>query len=263
LNREIKSTNAAQRQLQIRKRSGTARVTIRRVILLATLPFQIVVTRLGLALVAGFIIGLERELRGRSAGLRTTMLACFSAAATMILAENLFDDPLTHSAAKHDAISRVIQGVVTGIGFLGAGAITREERHIYGLTTAAVLWSVTVLGMIFGAGHWGVGIAGVALTMFILVGLRLAEQFLPRDRFGHLAVTTHMSGATDAELRDRIVALGAAPEHFSMEYDLENKQRTLRCDIRYRRPDPFQTVEHLVSGLSQCRGVVTVDWQSG
>lgn len=229
---------------------------------LGLLPYHVVATRLAASIAAGCVIGLERETRGRSAGLRTTLLTCVAAASAMILAENLFDDPIT-GQAKHDAISRVIQGVVTGIGFLGSGAITREKGQISGLTTAAVLWIVTVLGLAFGAGHYAAGVTGVAITLLVLIGLRFAERFIPRDRFGHLAVTTHASGATDAELRERMVSLGASPEHYSLEYDLENKQRTLHCDVRYRQRDAFDAVERLVTGLSQCRGVVTVDWQSG
>jgi putative Mg2+ transporter-C (MgtC) family protein len=261
LNREIKSAIEEERQLQIGERNGTIRYN-RVVIPLALLPYHVVATRFAAAIAAGCVIGLERETRGRSAGLRTTLLTCVAGAAAMILAENLFDDPVS-GQAKHDAISRVIQGIVTGIGFLGSGAIVREKGQISGLTTAAVLWTVTVLGLAFGAGHYAAGATGVVITVCVLTALRYAERFLPRDRFGHLAVTIHMSGATDAELRDRLVSLGASPEHYSLEYDLENKQRTLHCDVRYRQKDAFGAVERLVTGLSQCRGVVTVDWQSG
>jgi putative Mg2+ transporter-C (MgtC) family protein len=232
------------------------------VIPLALLPYHVVAVRLLAAIGAGFVIGLERETRGRSAGLRTTLLTCIGGAAAMILAENLFDDPLL-GHADNGSISRVIQGIVTGIGFLGSGAITREKTQISGLTTAAVLWVVTILGLAFGAGHYAAGASGVAITLFVLTALRYAERFVPRDRFGRLSITTHVSGATDAELRQRLESLGASPEHYSLEYDLENKQRTLHCDVRYRRPDAFKTVEGLVTGLSQCPGVVNVDWQSG
>jgi hypothetical protein len=105
-------------------------------------------------------------------------------------------------------------------------------------------------------------VAGVVITMCILIGLRIAEEFIAHDRFGHLAITTHTSGVSDSDLRDRIRSLGGEATRFSMEYDLENKQRTLRCDIRYRGTDAFGPVEQLVTGLSQCRGVVSVDWKA-
>src|SRR5947209_14869944 len=119
-------------------------------IAIAALPLSQVVVRLAWAAVAGCVVGLERELRGRTAGLRTTMLACIAGASAMILGGELFG---TGSES-----SRIIQGVMTGMGFLGAGAINREGRLIRGLTSAAVLWMVTILGLIFGAGQWPYGL---------------------------------------------------------------------------------------------------------
>lgn len=231
--------------------------------MVASLTPHDIALRLALTAVAGIIIGLEREIRGRSAGLRTTLLACLAAAMGMILAEALFGDPLIDSRAHHDAISRVIQGIVTGIGFLGAGAITREQRMVHGLTTAALMWMATILGLLLGAGHWQLGFTGVGLTMFTLVGLRYAEVYLPRDRFGCLTVTVHANGASDAELKERVAAAGAEVSHFSLEHDLENRQRTLKCDVRYRHPFAFDVVERIVKSVGECRGVICVNWTTG
>ena len=98
------------------------------------------------------------------------MLACVAAAAVAILADQIYENP-----------SRILQGILTGIGFLGAGAITRDRRAVHGLTSAAVLWVATILGLIFGSGLWGLGLLPLVLTMFILFVLRQVEGRLPRE----------------------------------------------------------------------------------
>src|SRR5690349_11606932 len=109
-----------------------------------TLTFPQVALRLGCAAAAGAIIGVERELRGRPAGLRTTILACIAAAVGTIFSAATFGQ---------DG-SRVAQGFVIGIGFLGSGVIVHRGASVTGLTTAAVLWIATILGMVFGTGQF-------------------------------------------------------------------------------------------------------------
>src|SRR2546423_15469165 len=123
-----------------------------------------IVLRLGAALLLGTILGLNRELHGKPAGLRTHALVCLGAAVATLVALG----PLSR-AADQNAISRVVQGILTGVGFLGAGVILHDPGgHISGLTTAATIWLCAVLGLVCGLGHWGVlGIAAV-LTAFLL-----------------------------------------------------------------------------------------------
>jgi putative Mg2+ transporter-C (MgtC) family protein len=116
--------------------------------------------RAAIAAVLGFLIGLEREYRGKSAGDRTFALLAFAAATITGLGAEILGP---------DGTSRVIQGVVTGVGFLGAGLIFRRSPHdVRGLTTAASSWAVTAVGVIAGAGGYAVAILGTALVLFIL-----------------------------------------------------------------------------------------------
>jgi putative Mg2+ transporter-C (MgtC) family protein len=134
--------------------------------------------RLGAALVVGALFGLNRELHGKPAGLRTHALVCLGAAAAAVVILRTPDGRLT---ADPNAISRVIQGILTGVGFLGAGVILRDPAgHVTGLTTAATIWVCAVLGLICGLGHWFVLGATVALTTIILLLGRPLERLAER-----------------------------------------------------------------------------------
>ena len=227
------------------------------ILAIASLPT--IFGRLLLAAAVGGVIGLEREMRGRSAGLRTTMLACMAAAAAMLMAERLFTD-LAGGGHDPGATARVIQGILTGIGFLGAGAITRDGRSIRGLTSAAVLWIATILGMIVGAGQSAFALFGLAITMFILIVLRQVESRLRREWYGSLVVTVQMTGISDLEIKRLLEAAHLQVKHVCLHYDVEAKERTLRCDVKYHKGHLFQLAEQVVGELAASRGVLTVDW---
>lgn len=123
--------------------------------------------RLAAAALVGAIIGTDREVRNKPAGLRTHALVSLGAGLLTVVAVALSD----LSSSPGDSISRVLQGIVAGIGFLGAGAILKEEqyRDIKGLTTAASIWVVAALGVACGAGLWRASIAAVVLALLILI----------------------------------------------------------------------------------------------
>src|SRR5215217_6507356 len=109
-----------------------------------------VILRLTAATVVGLLIGLNRELKGKSAGLRTNALVSLGAA---LLALTSLHMPMGPN--EGDPLSRVMQGVITGIGFLGAGVIIqRRQGRVEGLTTAAMVWASAALGLACGAGYW-------------------------------------------------------------------------------------------------------------
>jgi putative Mg2+ transporter-C (MgtC) family protein len=124
-----------------------------------------VVVRLVAALLAGGVIGLQREASGKAAGLRTHMLVC-AGTALFVLAGMDF-------GMGQDAMSRVVQGLATGIGFLGAGAILKLESsgQIQGLTTAAGIWMTAALGVTIGVGQLGTAAIGTAFAWFVLAVL--------------------------------------------------------------------------------------------
>jgi putative Mg2+ transporter-C (MgtC) family protein len=124
-----------------------------------------IVIRLALALLVGSILGLNRWLHHKSAGIRThSLVAIGSATAVMLISDFVKDDA--------QSVSRVLQGLITGLGFLGAGVIIREQRsqRVHGLTTAASLWTCALIGAAFGAGQFilgGLSLGAILLTLVI------------------------------------------------------------------------------------------------
>lgn len=130
------------------------------------------VLRLVFAALCGAIVGLQREQMGKPAGLRTHMLVATGTALFVLAA--------AESEMEGDELSRVIQGIVTGIGFLGAGAILKldREREITGLTTAAGIWMTAAVGVAAGLGRFGTAFIGTVLAWFILAVVRRFEHRL-------------------------------------------------------------------------------------
>lgn len=125
--------------------------------------------RLTVAMLLGAIIGLQREQHGKPAGLRTHILVAMGTALFVIAA--------TESGMNADAVSRVIQGLAAGIGFIGAGAILKvgQQREIYGLTTAAGIWATAAVGVAVGLGLLGLAVLSVILIWFVLAVLGQLE----------------------------------------------------------------------------------------
>lgn len=120
--------------------------------------------RLGLALFVGATLGLNRWLHHKSAGIRThSLVAIGSATAIMLIADFVQDDA--------QSVSRVLQGLITGLGFLGAGVIIHEQRSrkIHSLTTAASLWACALIGATFGAGKYALGALAIGSILLILL----------------------------------------------------------------------------------------------
>lgn len=122
--------------------------------------------RLALATLLGAIIGINRELGQKPAGLRTHALVALGAAIAAITSLHLTS---TAGLASSDAISRVIQGIVTGVGFIGAGVILHRDdpKGVHGLTTAASIWVVAAVGTAAGLGLWRIGVASVFLLLLV------------------------------------------------------------------------------------------------
>jgi putative Mg2+ transporter-C (MgtC) family protein len=136
---------------------------------------------LGCALVAGALVGAERSYNGRTAGFRTNALVALAAAGAMVVAlQPQFVAAATMVGYTNvDPIPQVAQGVMTGIGFLGAGVIFKEGVSVQGLTTAASVWAVAAVGLLFGLGMYAPGALLTLLILVVLIGLRLIENRLP------------------------------------------------------------------------------------
>ena len=200
----------------------------------------VALARVGLAALLGATIGLDRELRGHAAGLRTNILVCAAAAA--------FADVSIHGFAQvqgHDP-SRVAADVVSGIGFLGAGAIFAMGGRPRGLTTAAALWASAAIGLSVGVGRWQVAVGLVLMSLMVLVVVDwFGNRLLPRQRtvvrdiylvlLDPVQVNDVQRHLHDHGVRVRHLDMGELGEYFGVdlvltgrESDLNTVQATLR-----------------------------------
>jgi putative Mg2+ transporter-C (MgtC) family protein len=137
--------------------------------------------RLGIATLASGLIGLDRDLHGKPIGLKTLGVVGLATAMVVMLAL-----PLDGAVGISDATSRVIQGILTGIGFLGAGVIVRGEHgvRVHGLTSAACAWLAACAGIACGVGQWRIVIVGLAIAAVLLLTGRRLERWLHRTLGG-------------------------------------------------------------------------------
>jgi putative Mg2+ transporter-C (MgtC) family protein len=141
-----------------------------------------VMLRIGAAVLAGALLGLNRELRDKPAGLRTHALVSLGAAVLTLVSISFAASSMMLDGS---AVARVVQGVITGIGFLGGGVILRSEskQTVHGLTTAATIWLAACLGIACGAGQWGITVTAVIAVLAVLVLGVPVERSLPKERF--------------------------------------------------------------------------------
>jgi len=170
------------------------------------------------ALAAGGLIGLERTYHGRPAGFRTHALVCLASALLMEVTTHQFS---WIGAAPIEALradpQRIAQGIMTGIGFLGAGVIFKEGLTVRGLTTAASIWVTAALGILYGVGLFFTAVLGSVLTLATLSVLRKFEDRLRSELYARLSIEFPRA-RTPAEDEVRRVVTGHGLSCLSMEY---------------------------------------------
>ena len=214
--------------------------------------------RLALAAVLGGLIGVERELREREAGLRTHLLVALGSALFTIVGAYGFDAFLNTGASVVRADpTRIAAQIVTGIGFLGAGAIIRQGLSVRGLTTAATLWVVAAVGLAAGAGYYSVAVITTALVLIALyplriIGYKILSRFRPED--GRLLVAV-AAGEPPGRIVDEVERLGARIS--SLDVTQEGDRRRLELDVVLPRDLP---IPRLVSDIADLENVAEVRW---
>ncbi len=160
-----------------------------------------VILRLVLALFLGGAIGLERESQGRPAGLRTHILVCLGATIIMLASQSMAILSQDLSPTAHVSVDpgRIAAGIVTGIGFLGAGAILRIGDLVRGLTTAGCIWFVAALGIVIGQGLYSLAIVATVASLIILVALSRAERRMRPMVYRSITVIAGLGSVRDVE----------------------------------------------------------------
>ena len=149
----------------------------------------VVFVRIGAALLVGGFIGLERSFRGRPAGFRTHSLVCVASALLMLVTvyQGEWMRGVSPEAIRTDP-TRMAQGIMTGIGFLGAGVIFKEGFTVRGLTTSASIWVTAAIGILVGIGMYVPAAVGAGATILVLSAFRAVEQWLPSEFYAHHTV---------------------------------------------------------------------------
>jgi putative Mg2+ transporter-C (MgtC) family protein len=224
------------------------------------LAWSPILLRLAAALVAGLILGFDRTTRGRPAGVRTTMMVSTTAAAAMLLAERLASpgSGFQNAGAHFDPV-RVVQGILTGMGFIGAGTIIRRDNAVVGVTTAATLWFATVVGLCFGAAQWRLGGAALVAGLAILWPLYFFEEQVPRECAASLGVTLPLDAPAD--LPARLHEPGFSFSSWSIVASRAAAERTFTCRVVWKGAAKDSSVPAFVARLADDPGVLRVSWE--
>ena len=205
---------------------------------------------LAASLVTGILIGIERELRSKPAGLRTHALVCFASTLLMLAAVRQGEwtvDFIDDARVVTDP-TRMAHGVLTGIGFLGAGVIFREGPSVHGLTTAASLWVTAAIGLLYGVEMYWLAITGAASTLVVLIVLRVLYVLLPRRINLSLTVTVDpRSGFSAADLRSILTAQGLRAAAVGQHLDRAAGQLELSTKARSHGEDQGDRLAHALS----------------
>jgi putative Mg2+ transporter-C (MgtC) family protein len=210
-----------------------------------------VVARLLLAAVLGAVVGLEREIHDHPAGMRTHLLVSVGSAGFTVLSIYAFQAPGADPA-------RIAAQIVTGVGFLGAGAILKEGATVRGLTTAASLWAVAAVGMAAGAGSL---IVALAVTFIVVVSLwplrRVTDRFVDRDQHRvRLVLATDLHGLS--RIVEAIGEAGGTIAHLATTRELDQR---LRVDTEVRTRDVAHGAS-LTGAVGGMEGVELVESQA-
>jgi len=226
----------------------------------ATLSWTDIAVRLALAVGAGFLIGLDRGMHAHRAGLRTTMLVAVAAAVAMIQANWLVVHmPDTQVSIVRLDMMRLPLGILTGIGFIGAGAILRRGDLVLGVTTAATIWLMTVIGLCFGGGQLGLGAAATAIALATLWLMQYVEAGIVTGRRGTIAVTFSTAGAYEPVVLALLAERGFKLRSRSVELTPDSATRVI-CSGRYKGAYPDWS-SGLVRALAAIPGVSRVEWR--
>jgi putative Mg2+ transporter-C (MgtC) family protein len=170
----------------------------------------VIVARLVASLFAGSLVGFERSFRGRPAGFRTHTLVCLASTVLMLVTvyERWWMQPGTEEMIRMDP-TRMAQGIMTGIGFLGAGVIFKEGLTVRGLTTAASMWVTAAIGILIGIGFYFPAVITTILVVFVLSAFRWVESRMPTQSYARLDLKYPRDQVVDeSSLRAQLKSLG-------------------------------------------------------
>jgi putative Mg2+ transporter-C (MgtC) family protein len=212
------------------------------------------------ALLLGLLVGYERSFHGRAAGMRTYGLVCMaSAALTVIGGYHAFWYGGHGAGAAAPDVTHIIQGIVTGIGFLGAGVIMREGFNISGLTTAASIWAASVIGVLIGVGFYAAAILLSLLSATCMVWISRLEAWLPSRHAAALTLRFAQGVVPDAQtLRNATKECGYQLAGGSISIVIENhceEWHFVAVAFSKQSGAPFNEMAHKLAAIPGVEGV--------
>ena len=211
---------------------------------------------------AGGLIGFNREEHGRAAGLCTMILVCLAASVSMILVNLMMASDGRHpdSFIMLD-LMRLPLGILSGMGFIGAGAILRRGSAVLGVTTAATLWFVTMMGLCFGAGQFSLGLAMLAAGIGVLWLLKWVEKRMAQDRRSVLLLSSNPQGPGDGAIRAKLSAAGFKVASCSMTYTTARQIHRFRYELLWRGRLVDSQIPIVLEQLAKQPGVRRLQWK--
>ena len=225
--------------------------------------WQAIALRLILTLAAGTLIGMERSRTGHAAGLRTTLLVALAASVSMIQMNLLIptNGKPSDSYAVMD-LMRLPLGILTGVGFIGAGAIVRKDELVLGITTAATLWFATVVGLCMGGGQIILGSISALIGFGVLWAFRPLERSIERFQLAELRVVIEGDKLTLEELQDRLKASDFRIKSVAVSNRKQEGRRGVRFALRWPSLHDSRLVPRVVHEFERLPGVIEVEWNT-
>jgi putative Mg2+ transporter-C (MgtC) family protein len=218
--------------------------------------------RLVLSVIAGLLIGYNRTEHGKAAGLRTTLLVCLAASFAMIQVNLLLPTAgrSPDSFVMND-LMRLPLGILTGVGFIGAGVIIHRDNIVVGVTTAATLWYVTVVGLCLGGGQIELGVTATAIGLLALWCLDWIESRLRRECRASLYIELEAAGLSENQIRRMLETAGLGIARTQITLSAAGKHREIMFDVvEYRLPNAAENPP-IVQSIASQEGVVRLEWK--
>jgi putative Mg2+ transporter-C (MgtC) family protein len=225
------------------------------------ITWQTIAVRIVLTLVAGALLGFNRSRHGNPAGLRTTLLVTLAACVSMIQMNLL----LSTNSKPHDSYAvmdmmRLPLGILTGVGFIGAGAILRKDNMVIGVTTAATMWFATVVGLCLGGGQLILGSAATVLGFLILSTLHFVETKLDEQQHATLSITIVENSISEEVLREMLEVAKVRVRSVSIVHMRREHQEKFECDVRWAAHKDTRRNPAILKDIAQLQGLVEMCW---
>ncbi len=214
-----------------------------------------IIFRLVLGAVLGGLIGFERQIHGRQAGFRTQLIVCVASVLVMIVSEYYHHLSFMDSSYVRVDPGRIAAGAITGIGFIGAGAILKMGITIQGLTTAACLWMVAAIGLAVGAGLYIAGTVACALTLFSLLVLRVVERQMSRLAFKFFTISATEDLSED-EIKSVLGAHNSKIINIDYEKNISAGEITYDLTVALKHQMPINVILNDLSSIKSVKKVV-------